>query len=166
MNMDISSYELDDLLLAAIKSEVESREIYTNLARDIENDFLKGRLEFLAREESGHKKFLEKIYIKNNLGKKIVLPETTPVPLPDIDTDKKNIQPSEVLAQAMEAELATADFYDSLSKRFINNETVKKAMAYLGVMEMGHYKLLELEKEQMDRMEDYDEVWQMMHIGP
>jgi hypothetical protein len=33
-------------------------------------------------------------------------------------------------------------------------------------MELGHYKLLEVEKESMERFEEADVYWPMMHIGP
>jgi len=33
-------------------------------------------------------------------------------------------------------------------------------------MEMGHYRLLELEKEQAEEFEKYDAEFDMMHVGP
>ena len=42
------------------------------------------------------------------------------------------------------------------------NHTLK----YFSDMELGHYKLLEVEKESMERFEEADVYWPMMHIGP
>jgi len=53
--MDLSGYTLEDLLLAAIKSEVESERIYSSLAGRVGNFFLKDRLNFLAGEERRHR---------------------------------------------------------------------------------------------------------------
>jgi hypothetical protein len=33
-------------------------------------------------------------------------------------------------------------------------------------MEMGHYKLLEIEKDNSLKFESYEDSWPMMHVGP
>ena len=44
--MDLSPYDLDVLLLAAIKSEIESKIVYSKLAKKVKNALLKDKLEF------------------------------------------------------------------------------------------------------------------------
>ena len=41
--MDLSNYSEEDLLLSALKSEVDAKEVYTNLANSVKNYFLKDR---------------------------------------------------------------------------------------------------------------------------
>jgi hypothetical protein len=42
---------------------------------------------------------------------------------------------------------------------------IKRTLAYLATMEIGHYGLIEIEKDTLDKYEDYDTVWPMTHIG-
>jgi rubrerythrin len=162
--MDISSYGTEDLLLAAIKSEVESEAIYLQLAEKVKSGFLSDRLRFIAREEKKHNEFLTSVY-KMQLQKEPVLPERTPVPLPEVKIGSSSVPPSDIIYQAMTAEDAAAEFYKALANRFEDKDT-KDMLVYLSDMEIGHYKLLELEKEKLDREEEYEIEWEMMHIGP
>jgi rubrerythrin len=161
--MEIDIFSLEDLLLAAIKSEIESKDVYQKLADHIQNAFLKDKLRFLATEEEKHRKVVESIFRKKVPGKTISLPEKSPVPLPEIKTDGLV---SEVFQSAMHAEKASHDFYTALSEKFINDSALKRTMLYLAMMEMGHYKLLELEKDTIDRYEDYETAWPNIHLGP
>jgi rubrerythrin len=161
--MDISIFSMEDLLLAAIKSEIESKAVYQKLADLIQNAFLKDKLRFLADEEEKHRKVVESIFRKKIPNKAISLPEKSPVPLPQIKTEGLV---SEVIESAMQAECAAHDFYNELSEKFVNDSAMKRTMVYLAMMEMGHYKLLELEKETIDRYEDYETAWPSMHLGP
>ncbi|MGA1793273.1 MAG: ferritin family protein [Thermoplasmatota archaeon] len=162
--MDLSKYTLEELLLAAIKSEVESAAVYNQLASKVTNGFLSDKLMFIAGEEKKHQDFLESVY-RMNVQKEPVLPRSTPVPLPDIRITNPSALPSDIMFQAMTAEEAAADFYGSLAKRFEDSET-RKMLEYLSQMEIGHFKLLELEKEQLDKEEEYEIEWEMMHAGP
>jgi rubrerythrin len=163
--VDIERFDLEDLLLAAIKSEVESERIYSDIAKRVKNAFLKERMEFLANEERGHKKTLENIYHMNFGDKEIVLPEKTDVPLPEVIISNENDPLSMILEKAMEAEKASEDFYRSLAERF-EDEKIKNMLIILAEMELTHYYLLEKEYENLKRFEDYDAVWPMMHAGP
>ena len=62
--MNLKEYDLKTLLLAAMKSEVESREVYETLANRVKNSLLKDRLNFLAGEEEKHRIFIESLYRK------------------------------------------------------------------------------------------------------
>ncbi len=161
--MDMDIYSLEDLLFAAIKSEIESKEVYKNLSAQVQNAFLKDKLAFLADEEEKHRKVIVSIFKKKFPDKEISLPQKSPVPLPQIKTDGPV---SEVFQSAMQAEKAAHDFYAALSEKFVNDTSLKRTMLYLAMMEMGHYKLLELEKDTMDRYEDYETTWPSIHLGP
>jgi rubrerythrin len=163
--MDLSIFDLDDLLLAAIKSEVESRTVYEKLADIVENAYLKDRLTFLAGEEKRHRLFIEGIFEKEFPGEEIVLPEKTPVPLPVMKMPGENTLMSEVVESAMEAEKASNEFYKGLVESFDDQE-IKKTLLYFAAMEMNHYRILEAEQENMKRFENFDVEWPMMNVGP
>jgi len=162
--MDLKTYSLDDVLLAALKSEHDSRDIYKELASRTKNAFLKERLEFLSGEEEKHRVFIEGLY-RDRIGKEPVLPEKSPVPLPEIRAED-DTPLSEVFTMAMEAEKAVSDFYRSMAEQFFSDSSVSKTLVYLSIMEMGHYSVLEMEREVLLRQEDLELTWDMMHVGP
>ena len=164
--MNLDGFKIEDLFLSAIKSEVDSKKVYSTLAKKIKNGLLKDKLEFLAKEEEKHKKFLEDAYLNHFPNTKITLPKETPVPLPEIKIPNENILISKVLNNAMEAEMAAHEFYKSFADRFEDGTKLNHTLRYFSDMELGHYKLLEVEKESMERFEEADVYWPMMHIGP
>ena len=163
--MDLSNFSREELFVSAIKSELDSREIYSPLSESVKNAFLKDRLTFLASEEEKHKAFLEGAFKREFPGKELVLPEKTPVPLPEIRIPDELVPLSEVLESAMNAELAAQEFYNSFATHFPDGTDMRKTLEFFATMEMGHYRLLEMEKDNMQRFESYDAYWPMMHIG-
>jgi rubrerythrin len=164
--MDLSKYTEEDLLLSAIKSEVDSNEVYSKLSEGVKNFYLKEKLRFLASEEEKHREFLESLFKNKIPGKEIVLPQKTPVPLPELKIEHENVPISEILERAMKAEKAAQDFYFCLAERFSVNSDVKKMLYYFATMELGHYKILDIERKNALNFEHYDQVWPMMHAGP
>jgi rubrerythrin len=163
--MDLSHFSREELFLSAIKSELDSREVYSRLSESVKNAFLKGRLTFLASEEEKHKVFLEDAFRREFPGKELVLPEKTPVPLPEIRIPDELVPLSEVLESAMNAELAAQEFYNSFATQFPDGTDMRKTLEFFATMEMGHYRLLEMERDNIERFESYDAYWPMMHIG-
>lgn len=163
--MDLERYSMKDLLLSAIKGETESHSVYTQLADKVSNAFLKDRLRFLASEETKHREFLEGLYRELFSEYNIALPVRSPVPLPEVKVSGKHVMASDIMFQAMGAEKAASEFYGLLAER-LQDEDKKRTMHYLSSMEMGHYRLLELEREQLSATEDYEFEWEMMHAGP
>jgi len=163
--MDLSGFDLEDLLLAAIKNEIESRNLYSKMAKKTKNGLLKDKLEFLANEEEKHRDFIEEIYLNHFPEKEITLPKKTPVPLPIIEFTK-DTPLSKLLKDAMKAEQSASDFYKSLSGLFEKGSKINNTLLYFSDMEMGHYKILETEKESMERFEEGDVYWPMVHVGP
>ena len=163
--MNLDSFKLDELLLTAIKSEIESNKLYRKIAKKTENGLLQDKLEFLAKEEDKHRLFVEEVY-KNYFPKKeIKLPKETPVPLPEIEINE-DMPVSKLIKSAMDAEKHAHDFYESLAERFESGSKIHNTLLYFADMETGHYKILEMEKESMERFEEADVYWPMMHIGP
>ncbi|MCK4757229.1 MAG: ferritin family protein, partial [Thermoplasmata archaeon] len=164
-DMNLNKYSLEDVILSAVRSEMSSNATYSAMAGKVENTFLKEKLLFLADEEEKHRAFLVGLYERTFPGKKMVVPEETPVPMPEIKVYGEDFKLSEVLESAMEAERATKDFYYEMSKLFGNEPDIKKNLEYLASMEWGHYKLLEIERDNSQNFEAYDEYWPMMHVG-
>ena len=163
--MNLDSFKLDELLLTAIKSEIESNKLYRKIAKKTENGLLQDKLEFLAKEEDKHRLFVEDVY-KNHFPKKeIKLPKETPVPLPKIEINE-DTPVSKLLKSAMKSEKYAHDFYESLSERFESGSKIHNTLLYFADMETGHYKILEMEKQSMERFEEADVYWPMVHVGP
>jgi rubrerythrin len=164
--VDLKKYTLEDLLLAAMKSEIESNTVYTKIAEQVKNGLLKDKLKFLATEEEKHRKFIEQVYKAKFPKKKLTIPKTTPVPFPKLIIPDEDTQLGAVINSAMQAEQAAHDFYQSLSKQFTKDKMIYNTLAYFADMELQHYKILEIEKESMDRFEEADVYWPMVHTGP
>jgi rubrerythrin len=163
--MDLRIYNEDELFLTAIKAEVEAYEIYSKLADGVKNAFLKDKLNFLASEEIKHKEYLEEAYHTRFPGVEIILPEKTVVPLPELRIPDERVPVSEVIESAMAAELAAQEFYNAFAERFDDVPDLKRTLIFFATMELGHYKILEIEKENVDKFEEYDDYWPMMHMG-
>lgn len=163
--MNLNSFDLEDLLKAAIKSEEDSNRLYLKMAKKTKNGLLEDKLKFLANEENKHRTFIEEIYANHYPDNELVVPRETPVPLPKIEYNEK-IPLSQLLAQAMKSEESASQFYKSLANRFEAGTKIQNTLLYFSDMEIGHYKILKMEKESMERYEEGDVYWPMVHIGP
>jgi len=163
--MNLDDFTLEELLLIAIKSEVESRDFYLNIVKKTKNGLLIDKLKFIANEEKKHKLFIEDIYMNHFPGKQIILPDKSSVPLPKL-TVIEDTALGKLLKNAMKAEQAASDFYGSLADYFEEGSKIHNTLIYFSDMEKGHYKILETEKESMDRFEESDVYWPMVHAGP
>ena len=163
--MNLEHYNIEELLLTAIKSEVESKELYKKLAKKTKNGLLEDKLIFLSNEEEKHRAFIEEIFMNHYPDKEIILPKETVVPLPKIIYNEETPL-SDILNQAMQAENAASKFYKSLSERFEKDSKIQNTLQYFADMEIGHFKILETEKESMERFEEGDVYWPMVNIGP
>ena len=163
--MNIDDYQLEDLLVAAIKSEEDSNQLYTKMAKKTKNGLLKDKLEFLANEENKHRRFIEEIYANHFPDNELVLPKESPVPMPKIEYSE-DAPLSKLLVQAMNAEMKACEFYKGLADRFDQGSKIYNTLLYFSDMEFGHYKILDMEKESMERFEEGDVYWPMVHAGP
>jgi len=149
-----------------MKSEVESRDFYSKLAGRVKNFLLKEKLGFLSGEEEKHRTYFDNMYEDKYPSEKLVLPAKSPVPLPQLKITAESVPISELFTQAMGAEMAAHDFYTGLADRLSGEEQVKKTVLYIAAMEMGHYRLLEVERESAEKYEDFDVEWPLTHVGP
>lgn len=164
--MDLNKYTMEEIILTAIKSEREANDIYARLSTGVKNAILKDRLRFLAAEEQKHEAFVLELFHRQFPGKAVVMPERTPVPMPEVLIPTEHVPISHVLKSAMKAERAAAQFYSAFAKRYTQDKEVREMLTYFASMESMHYELLEKEKDTADRFEQYDDMWPMMHAGP
>jgi rubrerythrin len=165
MKMDLSTFSLKDILLAAIKSEIESKKVYRALGERVENVFLKNRLFFLSQEEEKHRQFIEQLYQQKMDTKEYTLPDETPVPVPFLILPDESEPLSQVFETAMGAEKASHDFYTKMATWFEDSQ-IHTTLLYFADMEMSHYGLLHDELKTLKRFEDFDTLWPMMNVGP
>lgn len=164
--MDLKIYKLEDLILTAIKAEIEAKNLYSKLAERVENFLLKDRLNFLSNEETKHQKFFENLFRQDFPNKTVSLPTKSVVPLPKVSIDDVTKPISNILMEAMDSEKAAHDFYLGIAERFDKKPDIKKMLHYIASMEMGHYRILEIEKENAEKFEGYNIDYPLMHVGP
>ncbi len=163
--MYLNHIGLEEMLLYAIKSEEESSNLYKKLIKKTKNGLLQDKLKFLSDEEQKHRAFIEEIYKTHFPGKKIDLNIKTPLQLPEIKITKETSL-SILLSNAMTAEDTTSNFYKKLADKFEKGSKIFKTLLYFADMEIGHYKILEQERYSMQRYEEDDVYWPMIHVGP
>ncbi|DAC72453.1 MAG TPA: Rubrerythrin, partial [Thermoplasmata archaeon] len=135
--MDLRKFTLEDLLLAAMKSEIESHAVYSKIAEQVKNGLLKDKMAFLAKEEEKHRLFVEQVYAAKFPKKKLVIPKTTPVPLPHLIIPDEDTPLGTVLKSAMQAEQAAHEFYQGLSEQFTKNDAmIRNTLSYFADMEL------------------------------
>jgi rubrerythrin len=164
--MDLSRYSMEELILTALRSEIEAKEFYTKLSGIVENSFLKDRLMFLAGEEDKHRAFFEATFKGRFPGKEMRVPKDSPVPLPKLTIESESMPASEVFYGAMQAEKAASEFYRGIAEKMTEGSEEIRTLLYIANMEMGHYYILDNEREGAVRGEDFDVYWEMEHAGP
>jgi rubrerythrin len=156
--------DIKDIIRIAIKSEVDAAENYRKAAEQTKIFLLRDKFKFLQNEEVGHRNLLENLFRKKFTDEEIILPDDSEMPFPSFEVTD-NMQLSEILKNSMEAERIASEFYRDMGKEADGDE--EKAMAkYLSSMEESHYYLLKSELEIAYNFELYDEVHDMMHVGP
>lgn len=152
---DIANASLKNLLGFAIRSEIDSNQVYSDLADKYSNPLLKEKFQWLAFEENKHKETLEKLF-------EALLPKET-LQIPDEPNEelfkKITLTPSstlvELLYQAMESEKKAEDFYAQLANRIETSH--RKILEYLSQVEHSHYVMLNSEYLMAQEFEDYGE---------
>lgn len=153
--MDIQKASLKDLLGFAIRSEIDSNQVYSDLAKKYSNPLLKEKFQWLAFEENKHRLTLEKLFEALLPDEKLVIPGK-----PSEELFKRiEITPSstlvDLLYQAMESEKKVEDSYARLAKRL--RAPHRKILEYLSQVEHSHYIMLNGEYVFAQEFEDYGE---------
>jgi len=155
--MEMRNYELKDLLLTGIKSEIEAAKVYMRTANNARNPFLKAKLKALAEEEEHHRELLENLFKELYPNQDIVLPEN-PEYLPEFPEIKLFAELNgvtdarKIIEQAMKAELSAKKYYEELSN-IVKDEKIKKLILYMAKIEEGHYYILQREYREIEEFE-------------
>ncbi len=153
--LDITKASLKDLLGFAIRSEIDSNKVYSDLADKYSNPLLKEKFQWLAFEENKHKETLEKLFEALLPKENLEIPDQTSEEL----FKKITITPSstlvDLLYQAMESEKKAEDFYARLADRV--EPQYRKILEYLSQVEHSHYIMLNGEYVMAQQFEDYGE---------
>lgn len=177
--MNLAQYSKKEILLSALKSEVDSEKAYLEMAKRVKNVLLSDRLRFLAQEEKKHASFLIQLFKAEFPEERPKVPEEVIIPLPEIDLSDESLPMSELLEQAKKAEEVAATFYSSMISIFAEREgvigdeqererldSVRNSLLYLATMEIGHARILETEAEHARTNEHDTMEWDMIHVGP
>lgn len=163
--MKLDKFSFEELLKAAAKAEINSRDVYEYLADRSSNFVMKDRFRFLAGEEQKHEEIIRGLYEKVIDKEEMTIPEETPVPIPFVIYSEETDE-SEIISQAMEAEVASGDFYRGMAKMNHGDKSITELLNYLADMEQNHYDILKSELERIKEFEEFDEYYPSMHIGP
>lgn len=161
-----ADFTKEDMILFAIKSERSAKKVYLDLANRVKNIFLKERFLFLAGEEEKHDAYFEELYKKTYLNKNIVVPPDDVMPVPAIKANDPTVSISEILTQAMDAEISAYEFYMEMASFFSDSPKTAKMLKFFASMEMIHHSILAMEKKNAEVFESYETEVPMIHVGP
>lgn len=153
--IDASQTSVSILLGMAVRAEIDSNKIYSDLVNKVLNPLLKEKFTLLAFEESKHKTVLEKLFAGLFPGEEIQIPEKTDEALLPSVLMSPSSSLVDILYQAMGAEEAAGNFYLSLSAKV--QKPKKEILEYLARVEKSHYQMLQSEYLLAQEFEDYAE---------
>jgi rubrerythrin len=153
--LDISQASLKDLIGFAIRSEIDSNQVYSDLADKYSNPLLKEKFNWLAYEENKHKMALGKLAESLFEKEKITIPEKPSEELFKTIVIEPTSTLVELLFQAMESEKKAEEFYASLADRVEADH--RHILEYLSQVELSHYVMLKGEYTLAQEFEDYGE---------
>jgi len=159
--------QIKDMLEIAMKAEIDAAGNYGSAAEQTDLFLLKDKFRLLQNEEKGHRRVLEKLYAQKFPEEDPELPASDDMPFQEFGeyAVKPTMQPSEIIEEAMAGEQRARDFYLDMEEE-METDKEKAMMRYLASMEESHYHLLKSELEMAQNFELYDEVHEMMHVGP
>jgi rubrerythrin len=134
--------DTESIIERAIKSEQEAYDFYIGLARLVEDREAKDTLEFLAREEKGHKEYLQKYRAEGFAGdvrKAVDYKIAEHLTKPDI---QKDIHSKDVYLIAANRELNAHNFYKGLAEIHPAGE-IREMLFQMAAEELKHKEKME-----------------------
>ena len=152
--MDINTFQ--EIIDSAIKSEIEARQFYLEVADKVENATIKGMFKEFADEELSHQKILERFSSHKDMNIQFTKVPDYHVSESVDDTEKLSIsmKPADAIALAMKKEEIAMRHYTQLAEACTDPDQ-GKVFRELAEMERGH-------KAKMERAFvdiGYPEVW-------
>lgn len=151
----IASAPVDKLLGYAMRAEIESDLVYTEMSNRVKNPLLVQKFRILAYEEQKHKSVLENLFQSMFPGGTPEVPEKVEAGLLPAVTIGPASDLTDILHQAMAAERSAQAFYAALAKRVAAGQ--KKFLEYLSKVERSHFLMLRSEYAIAQEFEDYGE---------
>ncbi len=157
--MDLEKYK--QVISDAVQNEIEAKEFYDKIARQIKDDYLKELFEGFSKEEAKHEQILkgilshDKIQISQfNFETDFKVAETIEMPEVNEEMDLKN-----AIGLAMKNEEIAMKNYTSLADSCDDPE-LKTVFLDLAAMERSHKNLMEVKFVNVA----FPEVWQEMKL--
>lgn len=138
----------------AIRSEIDSQEIYQDLADLSQNDLLKERFINLVKEEKQHQVLLEKKYNEMFPDIPLELPESQMPKDVNSSLARKQLSIKDVLKIAIDEEKRSRDFYLDCAE-YVKDISGKRMFRFLADMEFSHQMILTAEYEMIEKYPQY-----------
>ncbi len=147
--------DVPELLGLAIRSEIDSYQVYSEISSRLQNPLLKEKFRMLAFEEEKHRQILEKLTEKLYPQENLDIPEKADdVLIPSINL-KADTSLVDILNQAMKAEEAAERFYAEFSRKTEGKS--RSILEYLSRIEHSHFLMLKSEYALAQEFADYGE---------
>ncbi len=141
--MDLEKYK--QVISDAVQNEIEAKEFYDKIARQIKDDYLKELFEGFSKEEAKHEQILKRILNHDkiqvsqfNFETDFKVAETIEMPEVNEEMDLKN-----AIGLAMKNEEIAMNNYTILADSCDDSE-LKAVFLDLAAMERGHKNLMEV----------------------
>ena len=139
--MNNSNNKIEKSLSMALKSELESIQIYQKMMGMVKNKVVKEKLQYLIDDEKKHQKVLIGLFDSLVPDKELSVSNDSRIPWLSIAINEdKTI--SDLWGLALEAKRTSVRLYDYLSKEF-EERRAQEILQYLASMEHSHYFILE-----------------------
>ncbi|MDD5082873.1 MAG: ferritin family protein [Dehalococcoidales bacterium] len=137
------SMDIYTIMKMAIEREDESYVFYSDVAKRVQDQATRNTFLKLAKDELGHKDFIDKCVRDPNLLQNLPVPqnwklsEATKDPVLSVE-----MTPKDAITLAMKKEQGTAEFYSTLAGGAVDS-TYRETFKGLATMELGHKARLE-----------------------
>ena len=153
--INVARAPIDKLLGYALKAEIDSDRVYTEMSNRVKNPLLVQKFRILAYEEQKHKSVLDHLFQSMYPGDTPEVPEKVDARLLPAVIIRPSSDLTDILRQAMAAERSAQAFYTGLAKRVELGK--KKVLGYLSKVERSHFLMLRSEYAMARQFEDYGE---------
>ncbi len=160
----------NEVLAAAIRSEIDAAEFYGAILAKVKNILLRQKLGFLVLEEKKHRQILERLRAERYRGTGLDVPPKGAGPKPAAKVDEGS-SVLDLFKAALEAEKTAEEFYRA-ARGTMTEAGSRRLLEYLSRVERSHYFMIRSEIDLLSRFPDYYDVedfhlgQDLFHIGP
>jgi rubrerythrin len=168
MTLDLR-LEPNEVLAAAIRSEIQAADFYGGVLARVKNALLRSKLEFLVFEEKKHRGILERLHNDRFPGVGLEIPDTAGPKLAAKVQETSSVL--DLFKAAMDAEKAAERYYRDARAKMADPGS-RKILEYLSRVERSHFFMIRSEIDLLGRFPDYYDVedfhlgQDLFHVGP